>query len=366
MKSSDHSQTASDRLEHSTGVSSPTTRDRRGRRRGVATTGFRPNDPPPNKGHRLPAEVVSRADVERLMEGGKSRTGVIDTRDRAIVWLMYRMDLSAKQIASLARRHYDQDRRCLTVPGNTRSPDKTVDLDDSSCELLDGWLQARRDLRTSALTPLFCTADGETRHERPVEPVLIRAMVKRRAIRAGIERRVTTKGLQMSGREQARGRGFTVGYVDEDIVYTRYPDAYACWRNGLELFQAGPERHATHIGLACRDAMIRFACELARRSGLELDTKPSWTVDRIRAALRPYSVDAGGKVAAFADALLVYWGCVSDLVQRQVHGRENDNLLTKADAERVLYQTLIVMYELDRLTTGQVSIAGSPQRIGFE
>jgi len=75
------------------------------------------------------------------MEGAKSRTAVIDKRDRAVVWLLYRTDLNAKQIASLARRHYDGDRRRLVVPGNTRSPDKTIDLDDSSCELLDEWLR---------------------------------------------------------------------------------------------------------------------------------------------------------------------------------------------------------------------------------
>jgi len=183
-------------------------------------------------------------------------------------------------------------------------------------------------------------------------------MVKRRAIRAGIERRVTTKGLQLSGREHARGRSRSAGYIDEDVLYTRYPNAYGRWRDGLELFQTNPERHATHIGLACRDAMIRFASDLAARSGLELETKPSWTVDRIRAVLRPYSADTGSTVAAFADALLVYWGCVSDLVQRQVHGGETDNLFNKADSERVLYQTLIVMYELDRLTVGRLPSPG--------
>lgn len=54
-------------------------------------------------------------------------------------------------------------------------------------------------------------------------------------------------------------------------------------------------------------------------------------------------------VRAFLDSLLVQWGCVSDLVQRQEHGalREGGDLVWE-DARRVVFQTLIVMYEIDR------------------
>jgi hypothetical protein len=50
---------------------------------------------------------------------------------------------------------------------------------------------------------------------------------------------------------------------------------------------------------------------------------------------------------AFLDALLAYWGTVSDLVQRQEHGglREREPL-TWEDTRRVVFQTAIVMFEI--------------------
>ena len=51
----------------------------------------------------------------------------------------------------------------------------------------------------------------------------------------------------------------------------------------------------------------------------------------------------GERDRAFLDALLTYWGTVSDLVQRQEHGakKEGEPLMWE-DARRVVFQTAIV------------------------
>jgi len=57
---------------------------------------------------------------------------------------------------------------------------------------------------------------------------------------------------------------------------------------------------------------------------------------------------AGGR-RDLAEALIVYWGTVADLTQRQEHGAQRDQApLTWEDSRRVVTQTLMVMYELDR------------------
>ncbi len=51
----------------------------------------------------------------------------------------------------------------------------------------------------------------------------------------------------------------------------------------------------------------------------------------------------------FLEALIGYWGTVSDLIQRQVHGAQREvERLGIEDGRRVVYQTLNVMYEVDR------------------
>ena len=48
------------------------------------------------------------------------------------------------------------------------------------------------------------------------------------------------------------------------------------------------------------------------------------------------------------DALLAFWGTVSDLVQRQEHGalREGEQLVWH-DGRRVVFLTMTVMHEID-------------------
>lgn len=48
------------------------------------------------------------------------------------------------------------------------------------------------------------------------------------------------------------------------------------------------------------------------------------------------------------DALVVYWGTVHDLAARQEHGAAKAVPLVAEDARRVVFQTAIVMFELDR------------------
>jgi hypothetical protein len=57
----------------------------------------------------------------------------------------------------------------------------------------------------------------------------------------------------------------------------------------------------------------------------------------------------GTTAAPFLVALLAYWGTVSDLVQRQEHGAQKEGgPLVWEDGRRVVFQTAIVMFEVDR------------------
>lgn len=54
-------------------------------------------------------------------------------------------------------------------------------------------------------------------------------------------------------------------------------------------------------------------------------------------------------VTKFADALLTYWQAIDQLVQRQEHRASVENVeLSWEDGRRVVFQTMIVMFEIDR------------------
>lgn len=144
--------------------------------------------------------------------------------------------------------------------------------------------------------------------------------------------------VQLSAREYVQSHGFQ----------SRYPSAYSKWAEAENLLWSGDSQRAyTTIGHLLREAMQEFATALVERFrpvNVELDKAK--TVARLRVVLAARGL--GEKLRAFLDALLAYWGTVSDLVQRQEHGalREGEPLKW-VDARRVVFQVAIVMLEID-------------------
>jgi hypothetical protein len=82
-----------------------------------------------------------------------------------------------------------------------------------------------------------------------------------------------------------------------------------------------------------------------------VDSDKSHDVARIKAVLMARKSSLGKKEAAFLDALVPYWGTVSDLAQRQEHGSQRDEEqepLIWEDARRLVFQALVVMHETER------------------
>jgi hypothetical protein len=140
-------------------------------------------------------------------------------------------------------------------------------------------------------------------------------------------------------------------YVCAQIFASAYPDAHRKWLDADRALN-GPDAEAqlSTVGHLCREAMQAFAGTLCRLTGTPLpDADPARTVARIKACVARRQASLGDAVAAFLDALIVYWGTVNDLVQRQEHGAaKSGRALTLEDGRRVVFQTAIVMYELDR------------------
>jgi hypothetical protein len=98
--------------------------------------------------------------------------------------------------------------------------------------------------------------------------------------------------------------------------------------------------------------MQEFASSLLRHEGIALpDHEVAKTVSRIRQFLASRERQMGDGVSAFFDALLVLWGTVSDLAQRQEHGAQKEGTPLGWDDGRLLvFHVMLVMYEIDAIT----------------
>ena len=141
-------------------------------------------------------------------------------------------------------------------------------------------------------------------------------------------------------------------YIELNDFKNIYNEAYQKLKKAEEkLWASDSKENFTTIGHYCREAMQEFADRLYVEVFSEQSTDPkNQTIKRIREIIRKMDTKKGKTVKPFLDALVVYWGTLSDLVQRQEHGaeREKGEELIWEDARRVVFQTINVMVELHR------------------
>lgn len=131
----------------------------------------------------------------------------------------------------------------------------------------------------------------------------------------------------------------------------RHGVAAAKWNQAASLlWSADSQKQLTTIGHLCREALQAFADSLASEHQVDVShIERAKTVARLKAivASRSAAGELGKSKSALLDAMVAYWGTVSDLVQRQEHDaqREGVNLVWE-DARRVVFQTCVVMYEV--------------------
>jgi Phage integrase family len=309
---------------------------------------FRRGLPSLNKGLKLPAEVLTPAEIRALM--ACFGTSSLEVRNRALVRLLYSPGLKMGQALALQRRHYEPGSDWLTIPETKRAPERRVEIDATSQKYLEEWLAVRRSLGVRPAAPLFCTTSGGL--FGPMYDSGVRAVLARKARKAGIDKRVSAEGLRRSGEaHRARPRDHVEGrieaYVNEEEFGFRYPAAYETWRSALEFYRVNPTRHATRIGHDCREALLLFSNSLIESRGVPVSSDVG-TVTKVRQAIAGAN-PLSRRVRAQLEALVGYWGTVSDLAHRQEHGAARDGeALLAEDARRLVFHTMLVMYELDR------------------
>ena len=135
-----------------------------------------------------------------------------------------------------------------------------------------------------------------------------------------------------------------LSYVSSETFKSAYVVAYQRWIAATDLLWRGDtSAQLSVIGHLCREAMQEFAASLPTPPDVTVTAKAQ-TVARVRSAIK--TIESASK-RAFLDALLTYWGTVTDLVQRQEHaGQREGEATTWDDARRVVFHTAVVMFEI--------------------
>ncbi len=143
-------------------------------------------------------------------------------------------------------------------------------------------------------------------------------------------------------------------YLDSSVFKSKYPEAFAKWSSAENLlWQTDTQQQLTTIGHLCREAVQEFTDALIARYQLsDVHRDKTQTVARLRAIFDLESIKLGETEKKFFKALLAYFGTVYDLIQRQEHGANKEGeQLGWEDARRVVFQTMVIIFEIDKTLT---------------
>lgn len=160
----------------------------------ITMPGYRKGERPPNWGKKYPPQVLTREEIERLLRAmGRGPTG---TRNRALVVLMWRAGLRISEALALYPRDVDRGAYpTVTVLRGKGGKRRQVALDTYALVTLERWLAERAKLGVDGRAPIFCVIDKRTRG-KSIYSAYVRRMLKDRAAKAGIAKRVAPHGLR--------------------------------------------------------------------------------------------------------------------------------------------------------------------------
>lgn len=177
------------------------------------------------QGRTFPPEPLTPDEVHALLSACSLRapTGI---RDRALLTLLYRSGLRVSEALALKPSGVDFARHRVRVLHGKGDKATVRGFHPSADATLARWLDTRKALGLAHNgTPLFCTLAGGPLSDRQV-----RDMLKRRAARAGIEKRVHPHGLRHTYADELQHQGVPVSTISKLLghssiaVTSRYLD----------------------------------------------------------------------------------------------------------------------------------------------
>jgi len=164
---------------------------------------------PPNKGRKLPPELLTADDVRALL-AACSTTAPTGLRNRALLAVLYRAGLRLDEALSLRLDGVDADGGILHV--GHRGTGRVAGIDPGALALVEAWTAARARLRLPDDAPLFCTLTGG-----PLHPAYVRQLLPRLAAKAGIDKRVHAQGLRHTHAVELAAEGLPAEVIQAQL-----------------------------------------------------------------------------------------------------------------------------------------------------
>jgi site-specific recombinase XerD len=164
---------------------------------------------------KYPAETLTKDEARRIIaQPTNCPTGI---RDRALMAVMYRGALRISEVLGLEPRDIDLNERTVRVRNGKSGPKggprmRVVGIDGEAVSLVERWLDIRRQRNLGRAQFLFCTLKG-----KPLSQPATRAMLRRRAAKAGVDRRVHPHMFRHTRAAEMAAEGVPVNVIQRAL-----------------------------------------------------------------------------------------------------------------------------------------------------
>jgi site-specific recombinase XerD len=184
----------------------------------VTLPGYKAGQAPPNKGLKFPAEVLTPAEIGRLIDACPRR-GPGGLRNRALIVVLWRGGLRCQEALDLELRDVDREKGTLLIRHGKGDRRRVVGMDPVPFAVLERWLECRRRLGVPAGRKVFCTIT-QSNLGRPMLPSYWRKTIKRLGEKAGIEKRVHSHGLRHTHATELMREGVSVFHISRQLGHS--------------------------------------------------------------------------------------------------------------------------------------------------
>lgn len=166
------------------------------------------------RGRRFPVEPLTIDEMKSLLRccSNRAPTGI---RNRALIVVLWRGGLRITEALAIQRKDLDPEHGTVRVLHGKGDRSRLVGIDPEAVAVLQRWIDKRESIGLGAKRRLFCTLAGS-----PMMAVYVRNLLKRLAMKAGIEKRVHPHGLRHTHAFELANEGHPLHVIQQQLGHS--------------------------------------------------------------------------------------------------------------------------------------------------
>jgi integrase/recombinase XerD len=170
------------------------------------------------KGRKFQPVTLTKEEVLSLTD--QCNKGVSGLRNKVLIIVLYRSGLRISEALGLKSSDYNQAEGTLRVIGKGQKL-RVVGIDSQTALNLDLWMVKRKELGINGVgnPSIFCGVSKHN-HGHPIQSVYVRNLLKRLAVKAGVEKRVNPHSLRHTFSHELLNEGVGLQHIQKSLGHS--------------------------------------------------------------------------------------------------------------------------------------------------